>query len=396
MEPERSSAALRYVAEDELVGYAEGADRLVRALRGCGVRVEYRGMFLGGAGQACSLRPHGRDPFPDHRAGPGAPTIVRMVPPRLPQVREAIGDGTLIWQTVWETDRLPRHWVPLLNDVDRVIVPTEWNRAVFEASGVTTPVVVVPHVACDPVPGDGGSPLDLSADVVVFYTISQWCQRKQPAADLQAFLEAFTIDDPVALVIKTAPFAGFRAGEDWASHSPLVGTTMLDVARIMRSYSRPPLVRVEVTDWTAERIAGLHTRGDCFVSLSHGEGWHIGAFDAAAYGNPVVMTGWGGQLAYLDPETSFLVECELEPVRHDDPSTYSPDQHWATPRLEHAVALLREVAADIGAARSRAAPQRARVLNDYAGPRVVATLADTCPELAVAAAEGGDLRDEWS
>ena len=268
MEREPSSAALRYVAEDELVGYAEGADRLVRALRGSGVRVEYRGLRFGSGAQPCGLRRHSRDPLPAERAASNAPTMARMVPPRLPQVREAVSDGPLVWQTVWETDRLPRHWVPLLNDVDRVVVPTEWNRAVFETSGVTTPVFVVPHVVCDPVAGDGGAALDLPADLVVFYTISRWCQRKQPAVDLQAFLEAFTIDDPVALVIKTIPFTTFEPSADWAGDSSLLGTTVLEVARIIRSYPRPPLVRVEVADWTAERIAGLHTRGDCFISMS--------------------------------------------------------------------------------------------------------------------------------
>ncbi|HEX5586387.1 MAG TPA: hypothetical protein VFZ17_03705 [Acidimicrobiia bacterium] len=383
MAPEPSSAALRFVAEDELVGYAEGSDRLVRALRASGVGVEYRGLHLGDEAQPSALRRHSRDPLPAEHAAPGAPTIARMVPPRLPQVREAIGDGTLLWQTVWETDRLPQHWVPLLDDVDRVIVPTEWNRAVFEASGVTAPVVVVPHVACHPVPGDGGLPLGLPADVVVFYTIGRWCLRKQPAADLRAFLEAFTADDPVALVIKTVPFTTFSECGEWARDSPLLGTTMLEVAHILRSYARPPLVLLESADWTADRIAGLHTRGDCFISLSHGEGWHIGAFDAAAYGNPVVMTGWGGQLAYLDPAASFLVDYVLEPARHVDNLSYSSDQHWATPSIDHAAALLREVAADVGAARERAAPQRARVLHEYAPPRVVATLAEAVPELAL-------------
>jgi hypothetical protein len=384
---------MRLIAEDELVGYTEVADRLVRALRGRGVRVEYRGLLLGSETTPCALRRHSRDPLPDERAAPGAPTIVRMVPPRLRQVREAIvGDlvgGPMICQTMWETDRLPQHWAPMLNDVDRVIVPTEWNRTVFETSGVTTPVAVVPCVACDPVPGDGGSPLGLPTDLVVFYTISRWCLRKQPAADLRAFLEAFTIDDPVAFVIKTVPFSDHPVSEDWAGHSPLMGTTMLEVARIMRSYPRPPPVLVEVTNWTEERIAGLHARGDCFVSLSHGEGWHVGAFDAAAYGNPVVITGWGGQLAYLDPDASFLVDYELEPVRHVDAVSYSPDQYWAAPRVDHAAALLREVAADIGSARERAAPQRARVLNDYAGPRVVAAFGEAVPELAAAISEAG-------
>ena len=382
MEPEPPNAALRFIAEDELVGYAEGADRLVRALRASGVHVEYRGMFFGTAGVPCELRRHSRDPRPDDRAAPGAPTIVRMVPPRLPQIREAIGDdGPLIWQTVWETDRLPTHWVPLLNDVDRVIVPTEWNRDVFIASGVTTPVVVVPHVVCDPVPGDGGKPLELPDELVVFYSIARWVYRKNAAMDVKAFLEAFTIDDPVALVLKTPTFTGFEVSKDWVRDSPLANTTMLEVARIIRSYPRPPLVRIEIGDWTDARLAGLHTRGDCFTSMTHGEGWHIGAFDAAAYGNPVVMTRWGGQLAYLEPAASYLVDYDLEPVKHPDPHTYQPDQHWATSRLEHAVERLREVAADIDAAKARAAPQRERVLNDYAGRRVVATLRDAVPEL---------------
>ena len=97
------------------------------------------------------------------------------------------------------------------------------------------------------------------------------------------------------------------------------------------------------------------------------------------------MTGWGGQLAYLDPAASFLVDYELEPVQHVEADTYAPEQHWAAPRVDHAAALLREVAADIGAARERAAPQRARLLHDFAGPRVVAALDAAIPELAAAA-----------
>jgi hypothetical protein len=375
---------VRFVAEDRVDGYTEGADRLVRALRAHDMGVEYRTLVIGGDATP-SLARHRRDTMPDHRAVPDAPTIARMVPPWVPQVRRAIGEGPLIWQTVWETERLPPHWVPLLNDTDRVIVPTEWNRDAFVASGVTRPIEVVPHVACDPVPGDGGEPLDLPDGVIVFYSLGEWNERKQPAIDLRAFLEAFTADDPVALVIKTRPFVDAPSSADgWAARSHLVGSTALEVARIMRSYRNPPPVRIETGRWTAERIAGLHTRGDCFLSLTHAEGWHLGAFDAAAYGNPVVMTGWGGQLAYLRHESSFLVSYDLEGVRHRDPGTYPPDQRWATPRIHHAVELLRAVARDIDAARRRAAPQRDRILHDYASARVVEALTAAVPEMATA------------
>jgi hypothetical protein len=383
MDHDAPEAALRFVAEDELDGYTEGADRLVRALRREGVGVEYRALYRY-TDTPWSLRPHSRDLTPGARAPRSAPTMVRMVPPRLPQIVEAIGEGRIIWQTVWETEQLPPHWVPLLNNVELVVVPTEWNRDAFASSGVTTEIAVVPHVVCDVQPGDRGAPLDLPDDVVVFYTIGAWNERKQPGLDLRAFLDAFTADDPVALVIKTGPFATGTTDSEWASRSPVPGTTALEVARIIRAYPRPPLVRLEVGSWTRERIAGLHTRGDCFISLSHGEGWHVGAFDAAAYGNPVVMTGWGGQLEYLHAESSFLVEHDMEPIRYFHPLTDPADQHWAAPHVDHAVEQLRAVANDVDAARRRAEPQRVRVLHDYAAPRVTHLLGAAVPEVAAA------------
>jgi hypothetical protein len=378
-----TSAAFRYVAEDARTGYGDAADRLVRALRESGVPIEYRGWgserdFRPPYG----TRPHSRDAFPEATAAPDAPTVAHLIPEHLPNVRGVFPEGPLIVHTVWETDRLPAHWRPLLDTADRVIVPTEWNRDVFRASGVTAPIVVVPHVVCDPVPGDGGMLLDLPPELVVFYTIARWDQRKEPAAVVRAFLRAFTADDPVALVVKTTPFTQYPPPDRWGQTSNLRGTTMLQVARLLREYPRPPLVRVEIDEWSPSRLAGLHARGDCYVSLSHGEGWGLGAFDAAAYGNPIVMTGWGGQLAYLDADSAFLVEYDLEPVRHFEPRSYSPDQQWAVPRPDHAVELLQAVANDVEAARRKVRPLQARVLAEYSPPRVVATLLDAVPELA--------------
>ena len=372
-------AALRYIAQDAPTGYGDAADRLVRALREAGVRVEYRRYVGEVRGEVPDIRPHRRDPRPDERAVPGAPTVAHLVPEHYEHVRRLVGEldggsGPLIAHTVWETDRMPDHWPALLNAVDRVVVPTEWNRDVFTEGGVTVPITVLPHVACDPTLGDGGIPLDLPDDVVVFYTISRWDQRKQPAAVIHAFAEAFTRADPVALVVKTTPFTQFPIPGGWGGDSGILGTTMLEVARILRDYPNPPLVGCEIEEWEPARIAGLHTRGDCFVSLTHGEGWDLGTFDAATYGNPVITTGWGGALAYLDADASFLVDVDLVPVEHFEPQSYSPKQRWAEPRLDHAVELFREVAADLGAARRRALPQRDRLRADYTPARVVEIL----------------------
>ena len=49
--------------------------------------------------------------------------------------------------TMHELDHLPeakQHWPAVLNRLDLVITPTEWNREVWQREGVTTPIAVVP------------------------------------------------------------------------------------------------------------------------------------------------------------------------------------------------------------------------------------------------------------
>jgi len=98
----------------------------------------------------------------------------------------------------------------------------------------------------------------------------------------------------------------------------------------------------------------LHRRGDFVVSLCRSEGWWLGAVDASAHGSPVVTTGYGGHLDYLEG-SPHLVRFDVVPVQ--DPAgypSYAPNQHWAEPDLDHGAELLREVMADPRRARARA------------------------------------------
>ena len=198
--------------------------------------------------------PFSRDELPGERAVAGAPTVAHLVPEYLPLVRgvlEARPDtGPLVSHTVWETDRVPAHWPALLNDVDLIVVPSEWNRQVFAEGGVTTPSVAVPHVACDPVPGsdDAVAALDLPDDVIVFYSIGRWDERKAMFHTVRAFLEAFTADDPVVLVVKTGVRIEMPPAEGWGADTRFAYTTGWQVAQLVRHYARPAAVRVRAGD----------------------------------------------------------------------------------------------------------------------------------------------------
>ncbi len=173
---------------------------------------------------------------------------------------------------------------------------------------------------------------------------------------IEAYLRAFTADDPVVLVVKTGPRLEMPPGE-WGAANPLSWTTPWQVASLVRQFRNPARVHLEVETWTDDRIAGLHARGDCYLTLARGEGWGIGAFDASAYGNPVIATRWGGFLEYLDDDNAFLVDHTLTAVEHNAFASYSRDQQWAAPDLDHAVDTLRAVVADPG---RRTRPCRAR------------------------------------
>lgn len=365
-----SSAALRYVAEDGTTGYADAADRLVRAVRATGTGVELRALHAPPDG-APRLVASARDDSPGQRARRGRPTVAHLIPERCAAVRAAVGTGgPLLAHTVWETDRLPGHWPALLDAVDGVIVPSGWNRDVFAASGVSVPIEVVPHVACAPSPGDAGEALALDDDLVVFYVIGRWDRRKAIDAAVEAFLRAFRADDPVVLVVKTTPRVEMPPVAAWGTSDPMAWTTGWQVAHLLSRHRDPPRVQLAVGPWSEAQIAGLHHRGDCYLTLARGEGWGMGAFDAAAHGNPVIATGWGGFLEYLDDDGATLVGHRVVAVE-SDASSYAPDQRWAEPDLDHAVELLRAVAADPAAARRRVAARRERVLRTYA-PEVVA------------------------
>jgi glycosyltransferase involved in cell wall biosynthesis len=364
-------ARLRYLCEDDHTGYGDAADRLVQALRATGTGVEYRGWAAMSTDATAGPRPCSRDEHPDHKAPPETPTVAHLVPEHYGSIRATYPEGPLVGHTVWETDRLPGHWPVLLNAIDHVVVPTEWNRRVFVESGVVTPISVVPHALAPPTPVEA-EPIGLPDDVTVFTTITRWDERKAPEATIEAFLRAFTDQDPVMLVVKTTPRVYVPTTHRWAPDSRLVGSPVLELAKMLRHHPQPPPIHLALDGWSAGQVAALHARSDCYVSLTRGEGWGLGLFDAAAAGTPVVTTGWGAPREWLGADAPGLVDYELATVSHaGDQRSYTSDQRWAEADLDHAVELLRAVAADPVAAAARARPYAERIRTAFA-PEVVA------------------------
>jgi len=302
---------------------------------------------------------------------PGSDVVVtHHTPEHYPDARNENPGALLVGHTVWETDRLPRTWPALLEVPDLLVVPCQWNAEVIRNAGVSTPVKVVPHVAATA----ATQPSKLVPhDVFVFYSIAEWTLRKALAYTITAFCQAFTRDDRVALIVKTShrDHTDLDAPEPYASSVAGPGTTAWAVAHLLARFPEAPSIHLITRELSDAEIAALHADADCFVSLTRAEGWCVPAFDAATAGNPVVITGHGGQLDYLDESTAYLVEHDLVPVNDPRPGTlYTSDQRWAEPSVEHAASLLQQVANDPASARARARIASQRIRRDYAPPIV--------------------------
>jgi glycosyltransferase involved in cell wall biosynthesis len=382
---------IHYLALHEPSGYATTARRFVRALGTAGADVRWVPLVPGpdwGLGYRPATPGELADPaLADLLAGPEECDVVvaHLVPEYWPRVRALYPGIPLVGHTVWETDRLPGHWKPLLDTADLIVVPTDWNREVMERSGVRPPCAVVPHMAMAPRAASSATWSGIPDGAFVVYTIAPWTARKALAQVVRAYQSAFAGRDDTLLVIKTSPqdITDPRA----ESASPIApGTSAWRLAHVCSEFADPAPVHLVTAVLEENDLDALHTRGDCYLSLCRSEGWGNPPFDAAAWGNPVVITGFGGQLAYLTADSAFLVDYELVPV--DDPAgegSYTPDQSWAEPSVEHAAALLRSVLANPDEAEARAGRARERVLRDFAPPVVarafLAALAD--PRLGV-------------
>lgn len=249
-------------------------------------------------------------------------------------------DKLNVGYTMWETSKLHPDWPGYMNkSADLILCPCEWNKEVFISSGVKKVISVIPLII-DVNEFNGVKKYSIEgikSGVFKFYSIFQLSERKHPAALLKSYWSAFSNKENVALIIKT-----YRHDFD----EPEKEETRKIIRQLKESCSleNPAPVYLILEPLSRDEILGLHSFGDCFVSLDRGEGFGLGAFEAGAAGNPIILTGFGGALEYAKPEHSYLVNYTLTPVFGMQQSPwYLGDQLWAEPDCANAVELMQRV-----------------------------------------------------
>lgn len=230
----------------------------------------------------------------------------------------------------WELERFPPEWLPALDDVDEVMVSSDFIREVI-GRATDKPILHVPLPVVE-VPDSGlqRSDFGLRDDAFVFlssFDFNSFLARKNPLDTIRAFRLAFADGrQDVQLLIKSSN--GHRHPDRLRE--------LLDAA----SGDKRILVRDEVID--RAHVQALQRCADAYVSLHRSEGFGLGLAECMRLGKPVIATAWSGNMEFMTPQNSCLVDYEMVAVAQGE-YLYHDGQRWAQPNVEHAAKYMRRL-----------------------------------------------------
>jgi glycosyltransferase involved in cell wall biosynthesis len=376
---------VRWISPSPGDGFGDASQQYLLALESLGVPVTWTPLeWLPGTPEPRAVATyHGPMGHLAHRAIEHDTVAVHYPPDRGRRWLEETSGRRAVALTTWETDRVPFGWAQHIEAFDAVLVPSTFNRGTLLASGCRAAVHVVPYCAR---PHQAVEPAryERIGDRFLFYTIGTWSSRKAMADTVTAFLDAFGANEDVALVVKTSPFdqqevARARRGHGAHTSRKWAQATWPAFAALLAGRKNVPEIFLIADNIPATAVDALHARGDCFLSLTRAEGWGLCIADALLFGNPVVVTGWGGQLDYLGADYPLLVDYDLVPTTTDPSDDWfeaREEYQWARARHDHAVELLRWVASHREEASAIGRRAGARIAHEFSPERVGRQLLD--------------------
>lgn len=197
--------------------------------------------------------------------------------------------GYKIAYNVWESTRQPEHFFKKLQEFDMLWVPSEWQKQCTIEQGYDPERIMVVPEGVDtktfyPSPINKRS---ISLDNKFrFVLIGRWDYRKSTKEIIETFLNTFSKDEPVELVVSIdnpwgEDLDGFKTTEDRLKHYNLLD----DRIKIRSFLSNKEYVELIKT-------------ADVFVSCSRSEGWNLPLIEAMACGIPAIYSECSGQLEF--------------------------------------------------------------------------------------------------
>lgn len=229
----------------------------------------------------------------------------------------------------WELEDFPAAMHGAFEFVDEV-----WTATQFVAGGIRAigrrPVYTIPLPVPVPrcAPNVTRSSLHLPPGFMFLFVFDFFSvlKRKNPIGLIAAFERAFRPGEGPILVIKTIN-----------GHMQLV-----ELEKVRAAASGRPDILIVDEYYSAAKKNSLLGLCDCYVSLHRSEGLGLTMAEAMALQKPVIATAYSGNLDFMTPDNSYLVDYVKGAVPAAcDP--YPEGSVWAEPDIDQAAEYMQRV-----------------------------------------------------
>jgi len=230
---------------------------------------------------------------------PSAPKVYGATVP----LRLAHGGKKILYTMMETSETLHEGYVGRINLYDEIWVPTNHGKDLFIKNGVRPPIKVMPLGVDTLRYHPNAKPLKFGLKDFVFLSVFKWGYRKGYDILLKAFMEEFSADDDVSLLI---------ASRTDVNHNPkIIAEDFKNIRNgVLKEDADLPHISLYDKIIKEKDMPGLYAAADAFVLVSRGEGFGLIYLEAAAAGLPVIGSNCSGQTDFLSHDNSYLVDPE--------------------------------------------------------------------------------------
>jgi glycosyltransferase involved in cell wall biosynthesis len=228
--------------------------------------------------------------------------VVNLTPDIFPNVKFK-GVVKKIGCTIFETDRIPHHWVKYCNRMDELWVPSQFNLETFSRSGVDHRKIKVVPI---PVDTDFFKPqnqklyIEGQKKFTFLYTFAfNW--RKGFDLLLEAYLKEFSFTESVTLILKVYEDQDVKRTD----LKELILRSVADKVDLGKK-DLPHLVIID-KPLDQEELRNLYNACDLYISTDRANGWGMPCMEVMAMGKPAATIDWSGSTEFMKEGNSLLI-----------------------------------------------------------------------------------------
>lgn len=231
--------------------------------------------------------------------------------------------------TMFEADKICPAWVESAKRLDGVIVPTQWSKKIFAASGIPEEKIIVSPVPLDinyiknsalDINVQETNGVDLSKFKHRFLNVSEYISRKNIDRLIQAWCDEVKPEDNACLILKLNSNSGLKL--DFLREK---------LSKIIKNKGSAPIFLFN-SFVTEEAMLGFYKFCTHYISTSYGEGFGLSEAICGVLGKKVIAPDSTAFKDYLNKDNSYPIMTQAVGCNQEGPTKkYYVGARWFAP-----------------------------------------------------------------